>query len=127
MPSPPRTKYPEYLSIDAVGTVSAFIDRNVVMTDSSGIRHYLVARCGTAKFAVGVDEPEYEKNFNWLPSGDANLAFPKPWCSATPRYSFASAQAARHNRINDAGGKSTHRTIFKSAYSAIDRDKPDRR
>ena len=46
MEFPPRFNYEGYLDINPLGTVPAFTDGEVTMTESSGICHYLVEKYG---------------------------------------------------------------------------------
>ena len=43
MEFPPRATYPGYLDLNPLGTVPTFTDGELVMTESSGICHYLEA------------------------------------------------------------------------------------
>ena len=77
MPFPPRFSYPGYLDINPLGTVPAFVDGDITMTESSGICQYLVDRYGPTDLAVPVDHPEYGLYLNWLHRSDATLTFPQ--------------------------------------------------
>ncbi len=41
---PPRVTVPGYLDLNPLGTVPTFVDGDLVMTESSGICHYLVEK-----------------------------------------------------------------------------------
>jgi glutathione S-transferase len=77
MPFPPRSKFPGYLDINPLGTVPAFTDGHVTMTESSGICQYLVDRYGPTDLTVRIDEPAYGDYLNWLHRSDATLTFPQ--------------------------------------------------
>ncbi|MEO0981829.1 MAG: glutathione S-transferase family protein [Pseudomonadota bacterium] len=77
MPFPPRMSYPGYLDINPLGTVPAFVDGDLTMTESSGICRYLVDKHGPTDLAVTPDEPAYGEYLNWLYRSDATLTFPQ--------------------------------------------------
>jgi glutathione S-transferase len=76
MPFPPRSRREGYLDINPLGTVPAFADGNLLMTESSGICQYLVDRYGPTDLAVSIDEPDYGTYLNWLHRSEATLTFP---------------------------------------------------
>lgn len=77
MEFPPRVTYDGYLGINPLGTVPAFIDGGVTMTESSGICQYLVDIYGPSELAVLPSEPDYGEYLNWLHRSDATLTFPQ--------------------------------------------------
>lgn len=77
MPFPPRSARPGYLDINPLGTVPAFTDGDVTMTESSGICQYLVDKYGPTPLAVTPNEPAYGDYLNWLHRSDATLTFPQ--------------------------------------------------
>jgi glutathione S-transferase len=77
MPFPPRRARAGYLDINPLGTVPAFVDGDLTMTESTGICHYLVDRYGPSPLAVAPDDPEYGAYLNWLYRSDATLTFPQ--------------------------------------------------
>lgn len=77
MEFPPRATYPGYLDLNMLGTVPTFVDGDLVMTESSGICHYLAERYGPTDLNVGVNEIEYGEYLNWLYRSDATLTFPQ--------------------------------------------------
>lgn len=77
MEFPPRATYDGYLSINPLGTVPAFIDGEVTMTESSGICQYLVDMYGPSSLAILPSEPDYGDYLNWLYRSDATLTFPQ--------------------------------------------------
>ena len=74
---PPRTEYPGYLNINPLGTVPTFVDRELTMTESSGICHYLVERQAPNDLRVDPADPAYGDYLNWLYRSDATLTFPQ--------------------------------------------------
>ena len=74
---PPRANYPGYLDINPLGTVPAFVDGDLTMTESSGICHYLVEKYGPSALGVYRDDPHYGEYLNWLYRSDATLTFPQ--------------------------------------------------
>lgn len=77
MPFPPRFARPGYLDVNPLGTVPAFVDGDVRMTESTGICQYLVDRYGPTLLAVDAAEPDYGTYLNWLHRSDATLTFPQ--------------------------------------------------
>lgn len=77
MPFPPRFMQPEFLDINALGTIPYMIDGQTHMTESSGIPLYLVERYGKHTFGLKADHPEYSDYLNWLFHSDATLTFPQ--------------------------------------------------
>ena len=77
MEFPPRATYPGYLDLNILGTVPTFVDGDTVMTESSGICHYLAQKYGPTDLNLAVDEPGYGDYLNWLYRSDATLTFPQ--------------------------------------------------
>lgn len=77
LPFPPRVHAREYLAINPLGTVPAFFDGEVAMTESSAICHYLATRDGASRLAVAVGHPEYGNFLNGLHFGEATLTCPQ--------------------------------------------------
>ena len=77
MAFPPRFTEPDYLTINPFGTVPTFTDGETLMTESSGICHYLAERHGPTPLAVKPDEADYGRYLNWLYQSDATLTFPQ--------------------------------------------------
>lgn len=77
MPFPPRSAYEGYLDINPLGTVPTFIDGDLVMTESSGICHYLVDKYGPTPLGLKVEDAEYGEYLNWLYRSDATFTFPQ--------------------------------------------------
>lgn len=76
MPFPPRFEREGYLDINPLGTVPAFTDGGITLTESTGICQYLVQKYGPTPLAVTPNEPEYGDFLNWLYRSDATFTFP---------------------------------------------------
>ncbi|HCL72874.1 MAG TPA: glutathione S-transferase, partial [Gammaproteobacteria bacterium] len=76
MPFPPRFEREGYLDINPLGTVPAFTDDGITLTESTGICQYLVQKYGPTPLAVTPDEPGYGDFLNWLYRSDATFTFP---------------------------------------------------
>lgn len=74
---PPRFGREGYLDINPLGTVPAFTDGGLLMTESTAICHYLGTRYGPTELVVGVDEADYGRYLNFLHMSDATLTFPQ--------------------------------------------------
>jgi glutathione S-transferase len=77
LPFPPRVKQRDYLAINPLGTIPAFVADGTVMTESMAICEYLAARHPTSRLAVGNDEPDFAACLNWAHHGEATLSFPQ--------------------------------------------------
>lgn len=76
MPFPPRNAYPGYLDVNSLGTVPTFVDGDLVMTESSGICHYLVEKYRPNDLRVDPNEQSYGEYLNWMYRSDSTLTFP---------------------------------------------------
>ena len=76
LPFPPRLFAKHYRQVNPLGTVPAFIDGGVMLTESSGICHYLAEKYGPTPLGVGRDEADYGAYLNWMYRSDATLTFP---------------------------------------------------
>lgn len=74
---PPRVFHKDYKTVNPLGTVPAFIDGDVTMTESAGICEYLAVKYGPTPLAVTPDEADYGAYLNWLHRSDATLTFPQ--------------------------------------------------
>lgn len=74
---PPRAFRDGYLDINPLGTVPAFTDGDLTMTESAGICQYLVDRYGPAEIGLTPAEKDYGLYLNWLHRSDATLTFPQ--------------------------------------------------
>ena len=77
MPFPPRIFQPEYVEVNALGTIPYLEDGATHMTESSGICHYLVEKYQQYDFGLKPDHVEYGDYLNWLYHSDATLTFPQ--------------------------------------------------
>lgn len=80
LPFPPRGAAREFLRINPLGTVPAFFDGELRMTESAAICQYLAARAGrdgAASMNVEVHENAYGAYLNFLHFGEATLTFPQ--------------------------------------------------
>jgi len=77
MDFPPRFSYPGYLDISPMGTVPAFVDGELTMTESTGICQYLTDKYGPSELAMRPEEAEYGNYLDWLYRSDATLTFPQ--------------------------------------------------
>jgi glutathione S-transferase len=77
LPFPPRARAPEYLKINPLGTIPAFVDGQTFMTESVAIVQYLVSRHQPNQLLVPVEDPAYGAWLNWLYFGEATLTFPQ--------------------------------------------------
>ncbi len=77
LPFPPRVVDKRYLAINPLGTVPAFFDGEMRMTESAAICHYLGVKYGPSPLVVSPDEPDFGPFLNWLHFGEATLTFPQ--------------------------------------------------
>lgn len=76
LPFPPRVFAKQYKEVNPLGTVPAFVDGGVTLTESSGICHYLAEKYGPTPLVVSKDEADYGRYLNWMYRSDATLTFP---------------------------------------------------
>ncbi len=74
---PPRVNDEAFLAINPLGTVPAFLDGEVRMTESAAICQYLAARHPEAGLDVASQDPAYGDYLNFLHFGEATLTFPQ--------------------------------------------------
>ncbi|MDI5892333.1 glutathione S-transferase family protein [Halomonas rhizosphaerae] len=74
---PPRVHGEALLAINPLGTVPAFLDGEVCMTESAAICQYLAARHPEAGLDVTCQDPAYGDYLNFLHFGEATLTFPQ--------------------------------------------------
>ena len=77
LPFPPRVKQKEFLAINPLGTIPAFVTDGTVMTESMAICEFLAARHPESRLAVSPDEPDFAAYLNWVDHGEATLSFPQ--------------------------------------------------
>lgn len=74
---PPRATAREFLLVNPLGTVPAFFDDEVCMTESAAICQYLAVRASPTPLNVEPHEPEFATYLNYLHFGEATLTFPQ--------------------------------------------------
>jgi glutathione S-transferase len=74
---PPRVHDKSYLEINPCGTVPAFFDGDLRMTESAAICQYLAERHPAARLNVAPDQAAYGTWLNDLHFGEATLTFPQ--------------------------------------------------
>ncbi|HVL55935.1 MAG TPA: glutathione S-transferase family protein [Burkholderiaceae bacterium] len=77
LPFPPRVLARAYLQINPLGTVPAFFDGDVRMTESAAICQYLAARHSPGQLDVPVSDAAFPSYLNFLHFGEATLTFPQ--------------------------------------------------
>ncbi|MGQ0698914.1 MAG: glutathione S-transferase family protein [Panacagrimonas sp.] len=77
LPFPPRVLSREYLAVNSLGTIPAFRDGEVFMTESAAICQYLADRHPEGGLSVASTAPEYGDYLNGLHFGEATLTFPQ--------------------------------------------------
>ena len=77
LPFPPRQLARSYLDINPLGTVPAYTDGALMMTESAAICQYLAARYAPTTLNVDVNEPDFARYLNFLHFGEATLTFPQ--------------------------------------------------
>lgn len=76
-PFPPRLHDKGYFAVNPIGTVPAFVEGDLLMTESAAICQYLAARHSPRELDVGPDEADYGVYLNFLHYGEATLTFPQ--------------------------------------------------
>lgn len=77
LPFPPRVGAREFLKINPLGTVPAFFDGEVRMTESAAICQFLAVKSAPTPLNVEPQEPEFAAYLNYLHFGEATLTFPQ--------------------------------------------------
>jgi glutathione S-transferase len=77
MPFPPRALFPNYRSLNPLGTVPVLFDGEHRMTESAAICHYLGAKYGPTDLIVHPEEDGFADYLNFLHLGEATLTFPQ--------------------------------------------------
>jgi glutathione S-transferase len=96
LPFPPRAHAPSFLEVNPLGTIPAFLDGDVRMTESAAICHYLAARYSSGNLNVEVSEPDFGAYLNYLHFGEATLTFPQ---AIVLRYSRLEAPERRQPQV----------------------------
>ncbi len=76
-PFPPRLHDKRYFAVNPIGTVPAFVDGDLLMTESAAICQYLAARHSPRALDIAPDEADYGAYLNFLHYGEATLTFPQ--------------------------------------------------
>lgn len=76
-PFPPRARDKRFFDVNPLGTVPAFSDGAVQMTESAAICQYLAERHSPRGLHVAIDEPDHGAYLNLLHFGEATLTFPQ--------------------------------------------------
>jgi glutathione S-transferase len=99
LPFPPRALARDYLEKNPLGTVPAFFDGELRMTESAAICQYLAAKHSPGALDVAPAEGDYGGYLNWLHFGEATLTFPQ---SIVLRYSrFESGERRMPQVVED--------------------------
>ncbi len=77
LPFPPRFKQRDFLDINPLGTIPAFVTDRTVMTESMAICELLATRHPQGRLALAPDEAEFAAYLNWVDHGEATLSFPQ--------------------------------------------------
>ncbi|KWR87856.1 glutathione S-transferase family protein [Cupriavidus sp. IDO] len=76
MDFPPRIHAPEYLRVNATGSVPCLQDGATTLNESAAILEYLATRYPSGGLAVARDDADYGQWLNWLHFGEASLTTP---------------------------------------------------
>lgn len=98
LPFPPRVRAPDYLQVNPLGTIPFFTDGDQVLTESSGILHYLACRHGPTPLAVATTEPDFGLYVNYLFQSDATFTFPQ---TLVLRYRHLEPEGRRQPAVAD--------------------------
>lgn len=93
---PPRVFHKDYKEVNPLGTVPAFIDGEIVMTESAAICEYLGVKHGPTPLAVTPEEKDYGLYLNWLHRADATLTFPQ---TLVLRYTMLEPEERRQPQV----------------------------
>ena len=102
LPFPPRWQSPDYLARNPLGTIPYFTEGDAVLTESTGILHYLAARHGPTGLAVQPGEPDFALYVNYLFQSDATFTFPQ---TLVLRYRVLEPPEKRQPAVADAYAK----------------------
>jgi len=119
LPFPPRWLSPEYLHRNPLGTIPYFTDGEAVLTESSGILHYLAETHGPTSLGVSAAEPDYAAYINLLFQSDATFTFPQ---TLVLRYRVLEPPEKRQPKVADDYAK-----WFLARFQAVERQLADGR
>ncbi|QSN64915.1 glutathione S-transferase family protein [Caballeronia sp. M1242] len=77
LPFPPRMLARAFMDVNPLGTVPAFADDALFMTESAAVCQYLAARYSPGVLDVSVHEADFGRYLNFLHFGEATLTFPQ--------------------------------------------------
>lgn len=112
LPFPPRLFAKHYKEINPLGTVPTLIDGGVMMTESSGICHYLAEKYGPTPLSVKPEEEDYGRYLNWMYRSDATLTFP---LTITFRYTALEPEERRSAQVAE-----DYRKWFLGRWSSVE-------
>ncbi len=96
LPFPPRVHARAFLEINPLGTVPAFFDGALRMTESAAICQYLATKFSPRALNVEPDEADFGPYLNWLHFGEATLTFPQ---TLVLRYTHFEPEARRQPQV----------------------------
>ncbi len=112
LPFPPRMFAKHYKAVNPLGTVPALFDGEVMMTESSGICHYLAEKYGPTPLGVRPEEKDYGRYLNWMYRSDATLTFP---LTITFRYTALEPEERRSSQVAE-----DYRKWFLGRWSSVE-------
>lgn len=112
LPFPPRIFAKQYKEINPLGTVPALVDGDMMMTESSGICHYLAEKYGPTPLSVKPGEYDYGSYINWMYRSDATLTFP---LTITFRYTALEPEERRSAQVAE-----DYKRWFLGRWSAVE-------
>lgn len=112
LPFPPRIYAKQYKEINPLGTVPALVDGDMMMTESSGICHYLAEKYGPTPLSVKPGENDYGSYLNWMYRSDATLTFP---LTITFRYTALEPEERRSAQVAE-----DYKRWFLGRWSAVE-------
>ncbi len=119
LPFPPRWQAPDFLALNSLGTIPYFTDGDAVLTESSGILHYLAQTRGPTPLAVAPEEPDFAPYVNLLFQSDATFTFPQ---TLVLRYRLLEPPERRQPKVADDYAK-----WFLARFQAVERQLADGR
>ncbi|SAL00893.1 glutathione S-transferase domain-containing protein [Caballeronia calidae] len=98
LPFPPRVLARGFKDVNPLGTIPAFADDALFMTESSAICQYLAARYSPGALDVAPHEADFGRYLNFLHFGEATLTFPQ---TLVLRYAHLEPPERRQPQIVD--------------------------